>query len=225
MHRSNKLWLKYLKKKYPKSFTNAKVLELGSGDTSRELAVRSYFKSCEYVGVDRVGKEHGVYGVDVVKEAGLTDFKNDYFDTLLCFSMFEHDPKWKSSLMHNLKYLKSGAMIFICFGAEGNRRHDPEPWAIVKHADFLNFCFTLPIKVIDAFFEEERYGYDCAGAFDLIAQKKRKLVKNLTKIIVKPVPQKSKMQILKDNFLYHAVRFKRNLQNIIHIKQKYFYSQ
>lgn len=227
MHRSNKIWLSDLKKKYPKSFSRAKVLELGSGDTTGELTIRSGFKNCEYTGVDRVGGDHGVYGVDIIKDAKRTKFKNDYFDTLICFSMFEHDPEWQLSLSHNLKFLRLGAMIFISFGAEGNRRHDPEPWAQVKYGDFLKFCSTLPIKVLDAFFEEERYGYDCPGAFNVVAQRKDTIEKDVNKYLisnVRLVPPRSHLQLLIGDAFYYVNRFKINLRNKMYIKRKYFYS-
>lgn len=227
MHRNNKLWLKNLKKKYPKSFKSVKVLELGSGTTTNDLVIRSFFKKCKYIGVDLVGEDNGVYGVDVIGKAGSTIFKRNYFDTLICFSMFEHDQTWRKSLSHNLEFLKPDGMIFISFGADGNRRHDPEPWAPVKYDVFLKFCQTKRIKIIDAFFEEERYGYDCAGAFNFIGQKKDKYnnIKEFEIESVKLVNSKSLVNRLKDILLYYAIRSRRNIYKIIPLKNKYFYNQ
>lgn len=222
MHKNNKLWLSDVKKKYPKSFSKSKVLELGSGTTS-ELVIRSYFKKCNYTGVDIVGKDQGVKGVDVIAEAGSTKFKKNYFDTLVCFSMLEHDPNWKKSVSHNIQFLKNGALIIFSFGSNGNRRHDPEPWGEVEYDDFIKYCNRLPIKIIDAFFEEERYGYDCAGAFNMIAIKSKTRGKyDYHKInLVKQKPMHSRAF---DDLLYVINRTRRNAKIILK-KNKYFYNE
>jgi RimJ/RimL family protein N-acetyltransferase len=166
MHLGNKDFLDHLKKTYPESFKGA-VLELGSFDLNG--SIRPWFKEAKkYVGIDIIkGK-----GVDIVCNARDTQFTKDEFDTLACFSMFEHDPKWKESFAHNLPWLKEGGMIFLCWGAEGNLHHGPEPWAIVPAADFAVAALDWPIEIIDQFFEPTRFTPDCPGAYDLIARKK-----------------------------------------------------
>jgi RimJ/RimL family protein N-acetyltransferase len=62
-------------------------------------------------------------------------------------------------------------MIFLCWGAEGNLHHGPEPWAIVPAADFAASAKDWPIEVIDEFFEGKRFTPDCQGAYDLVARK------------------------------------------------------
>lgn len=191
MHINNLQWLTDLKGQYPKYFTKAKVLELGSGSTSIPV-VRGFFKNCEYMGVDRVGLEGGNHGVDYTIEAKSTNFKKNYFDTLVCLSMFEHDPDWKKSLSHNLPWLKSGGIIIICFGAEGNLHHGPDPWKLVPYKEFLKHASILPFNVLDAFFEEERYGYDgTPGVFNILAKKLRRGQKkkwSVSAMDVRPVP-------------------------------------
>jgi len=172
MHINNKLWLKDLKNTYHRSFKGVKVLELGSGTfDTKELVVRRYFDDCIYVGVDKTGIDGGNRGVDVIAEAKSTKFTKGTFDTLICVSMFEHDPDWKKSLSHNLQWVKDGGMIFISFGAEGNRPHMPYPWKPVPYLEFLKYCFRIGIDITDAFFEEERYGRNCAGSFNAVGIK------------------------------------------------------
>lgn len=167
MHLNNRKWMADLKKEYPQYFRGVKVLELGSG-YGQGAPIRAMFENCDYTGIDIVGGE----GVDIVVAAKDTQFKEEEFDTLICLSMFEHDPDWKESIGHNIPFVKKGGMIFMCWGAEGNVHHQPEPWAIVTEKEALDYLKTFPIDIKDAFFEEKRYGIDCAGAYDLLAFKK-----------------------------------------------------
>ncbi len=163
MHINNRKWLADLKEKYPKSFKDCNVLELGSYNVNG--TARDYFEGCEYVGVDR---EKGPC-VDIVSNAQETKFDKK-FDTLLILSVFEHDLEWQKTFKHNIQWLKKGGMCFVCFGAEGNLPH-MEIWQIVPYKEFLAECKKLKLKVIDSFFEEERYGAGDVGVYDLVIQK------------------------------------------------------
>jgi len=168
MHHNNILWLRDLKKKLPNNFENAKVLEIGSADIAG--SIRSEFVNCDYIGID----QNPGPGVDIVVDAKKTEFEKESFDTLAIFSVFEHDLGWKETLKHNLQWLKPGGICAICFGAEGNEPHLVETigWALVPHQEFLEYCRTLPdIRIDEWFFEEQRYGKNCAGAFDVLLQK------------------------------------------------------
>lgn len=166
MHLGNKGWLDRLKQVYPEAFKGA-ILELGSLDING--SVRPWFAGASrYVGVDIVKGP----GVDVVCNAKDTRFLEGEFDTLVAFSLFEHDPQWKESFAHNLPWLRAGALIFLCWGAEGNPRHPPEPWAAVPVADFTEAAKGWPIEIVDAFFEGTRFTPDCPGAYDLVARRK-----------------------------------------------------
>ena len=169
MHLNNRRWLSDLRSAHPTTFSNAKVLEIGSRVwlPPPDHSIRPFFDpNCNYVGVDMIAGE----GVDIVSEANETVFREGEFDTLAMFSLFEHDPDWRGSMVHNLKWLRVGGLFLTCFGAEGNLPHLMR-WKPVPHREFLDFCATLPLRVIDAFFEEERYGANCAGAYDVVAEK------------------------------------------------------
>jgi SAM-dependent methyltransferase len=157
-------WLVDLKLNYPPLFNKSNILEIGAEGTWPE--VRELFPSGEYTGVDRIAGPN----VDIVGDAATIEFTRS-FDVILCLSMFEHDPQWKDSLTHILQYLKPGGYVIGCHGAEGNLHHGPAPWEPVPSQEFLDFCETLPVIVMDSFFEEERYGPDCAGAFDWLLKK------------------------------------------------------
>lgn len=169
MHEGNRKFIEHLKEKYPEAFVG-RVLELGSLDING--SVREFFnKATCYVGVDIVAGPC----VDIVTPAMNTSFEFDEFDTLISFSMFEHDPTWEQSYRHNLQWLKSGGMIFLCWGAEGNCPHPPEPFAIVTVAQFNTVTAQLGcVEIIDQFFEPERFpcpGGDCLGCYDVIARR------------------------------------------------------
>lgn len=166
MHRGNRTWLTALKAALPSYFDGAAVLEIGSYNVSG--TARDYFqKAKRYVGVDICAGP----GVDVVSAAKNTSFPDTLFDTLVYLSVFEHDPEWKAGFEHNLQWLRPGGIVIVCWGAEGNRRHAPEPWAIVPAKEVLDACAAWPLLILDSFMEEDRYGPDTPGAYDLVAVK------------------------------------------------------
>ena len=168
MHENNRRWLTDLRAQFPAAFSGARVLEIGAKiwEPAPHDSIREFFEGGTYVGVDREFGE----GVDLVVEANATAFREGEFDTLAMFSLFEHDPDWRGTLTHNLRWLRPGGLFLTCFGAEGNLPHLMR-WQIVPHREFLDFCGTLPLRVLDAFFEEARYGQDCRGAYDVVAEK------------------------------------------------------
>lgn len=166
MHEGNRIWLEGAKKKYPEHFDGANVLEIGAYDVNG--TARDHFKDAKrYVGVDHTAGP----GVDVVCEATKTTFKEGEFDTLVYLSVFEHDPLWAEGFERNLAWVRPGALIFVCWGAEGNTPHDPEPWALVPVRDFQDAALKWPIRIVDQFFEVDRFGPGVAGAYDVLARK------------------------------------------------------
>ena len=125
--------LDLLKEKYPNSFKGVRVLELGSGNVNG--TVRDYFEDTKrYVGVD----VRDVDCVDVVSYAKDTKFRKSHFDTLISYSMIEHDPEWKESISHNLPFLKKDGLMFLCWGGENN----------AKHGDHYGGHHPVPLKEV-----------------------------------------------------------------------------
>ncbi len=175
MHATCIKWLEEIKVKYPNSFKNSKILELGSLDQG--LFVRKLFTDCQYVGIDAVeGYTHSIdadksLGVDMRMKAKDTSFDKDYFDVLVCVSMFEHDPTWKESISHNLPFVKKGGLVLFEWGAEGNLNHGLNH-APVTTQEFNEFIRSQPIVVNDQFFESDKYNStDCPGAYAVEAMK------------------------------------------------------
>jgi len=174
MHANQFLTLADWKTKWPKSFENCKVLELGSlnaaghGPEGPHGTVRIYFNNCEFVGID---KQSGLC-VDIVVEAKDTKFTKNYFDTLISSSMFEHDPEWKESLAHNIQWIRPGSMLFFNFGAEGNNVHNCGGFhIIVPHKEFLSSCRKLGLEVLESFWEEEKWGGNSPGSYCVVCKK------------------------------------------------------
>lgn len=173
MHGANFEFLNEVKPKYPEYFSNCKVLEIGSCTIWNDLppVFKGYFDNCEYTGIDIIEGE----GVDIVVRAQDTVFPEKHFDTILCFSVFEHEPDWKTILSRNLPFVKDGGMLFLAWGADGNRPHKPYPHGEVKEKDFLDFVKTLPLEVIESYFENTRYRHkECArGGYVAVLKVKR----------------------------------------------------
>lgn len=166
MHQGNKDWLASLSKQYANEINGASILEIGSMDWNG--SARPYFKAAaRYVGVDHCDGP----AVDIVCPAVATKFMLGEFDILICLSVFEHDPNWIETFHHNLQWVKEGGLLVVCWGAEGNQRHDPEPWAIVPVADFIKAATEWPISVSEGFFEVNRFTPDCSGCYDVVARK------------------------------------------------------
>lgn len=163
MHYNNRLWLAELKAAHPEWFAGRRVLELGSGGADPEIR-EMFFDPEIYYGVDIVEGPN----VDFVADAATVNFGKTRFDVVICFSLLEHAGNWREIMENAKKFMKRGGVMVGCHGAEGNLHHGPEPWKIVPEGEFLAHVMALGFDIEDAFFEEQRYGPDCAGAYDWI---------------------------------------------------------
>lgn len=157
MNQQDHDYLKGLKEKYPKSFKGCKVLELGSGIING--SVREYFEdNKEYIGVDfrkyainSEGDLSMINGVDLIARCIDTDFPKSHFDTIISYSMLEHDTVWKDSLAHNVPFLKKGGMMFLEWGGVGMGEHgvDYGGFHPIKVDDLIAHLETLGMKALD----------------------------------------------------------------------------
>jgi len=170
MHQGNRDFLDYLVGEYTEAFTHdACVLEIGARDING--SVRPWFKAARYIGLD---KEYGP-SVGIVCDFARTidPLWGRTFDVVVCFSVLEHEPRWHALLDNALRVLKPGGLLFLSFGADGNKHHAPEPWAPVPVDDFLTWCETRvsSVRIVEAFFERVRFNPDCEGCYDAILRK------------------------------------------------------
>lgn len=123
MHQQVLDFVQSVKERFPDSFAEKNVLELGSLDING--SVRGFFTGGEYIGVD-LGEGPGV---DVVSLA------HEYTppwepDVIISTEMLEHDQFWLVSLQHAVKLLKPrGLMVVTCAtvgrGEHGTLRSSP----------------------------------------------------------------------------------------------------
>lgn len=166
MHDNNHKWLADVRNSHPQHFTDVRVLEIGSKNWNG--TARDHFTNCQYTGLDREPGD----GVDIVVDDNILVQLPHDFDTLVMLSVFEHDQNWRDTLAKYLSHLRIGGLVVTCFGAEGNLPHPPMPWAQVPHCEFLDYVRTLSLEVLDSFFENHRYGNECAGCFNVLMRKR-----------------------------------------------------
>ena len=116
MHRSVKTFIARVKERYPDSFNNKKVLEVGSLDING--SVRPFFTRCNYTGLDIIEGP----GVDVVSPVHLYE-PAELFDTIISTEMLEHDSHWKKSLKQMVDLLKPGGLLVITAAGTGRPEH------------------------------------------------------------------------------------------------------
>lgn len=164
MHVGNREWLDDVQKRFGPM---GRLLEIGSLNING--TARDHLEATLWVGIDIVTGPD----VDLVCDAEATNFEPESFDTILSTSMAEHNPRWREGLSHNLRWMKSGGLLLLSWGAEGNGHHLPEPWAPVPVGDVLEWCIRENLLLLDACWESSRYRYtaDCPGYYGIVARK------------------------------------------------------
>ncbi|NBW14575.1 MAG: methyltransferase domain-containing protein, partial [Caulobacteraceae bacterium] len=108
-HKEQRDYFETVQKRFPETFVNKKVLDIGSYDLN---GTNSYlFKNSTVLGLDI---EEGP-GVDIVCEAQKYDAPDESFDVIVSSECWEHNPYYKESLQNAVRMLKSGGfMLFAC---------------------------------------------------------------------------------------------------------------
>ena len=129
-HKEQIEFILQVKKKYPNSFHDRCVVEIGSLDING--SVRQFFSNCVYVGVD-VGPGPGV---DVVS-LGHQYIMSNSFDVVISCECFEHDPYWKDTFSNMIDLCKSGGLIIFSCATTGRK----------EHGTSLNEPYSSPLTV------------------------------------------------------------------------------
>ena len=116
MHRSVSKFIARVKERYPESFINKKVLEVGSLDING--SVRPFFTKCKYSGLDIIEGP----GVDVISPVHQYQ-PAELFDTIISTEMLEHDSHWRKSLKQMADLLKPGGLLLITAAGTGRAEH------------------------------------------------------------------------------------------------------
>jgi hypothetical protein len=107
--------------KYPLSFINVNVFDVGSMDINGNN--RGYFYLSNYVGID-IGKGKNVdkvgHAISVIPRDTLTGYG---IDTMISTEALEHDKLWDRTLHVMYTYLKPGGLLLITCGGDGRPEH------------------------------------------------------------------------------------------------------
>lgn len=106
-----------VKKQYPASFKNVKVIDCGSLDVNGSL--KDLFEDSDYTGVDIV---QGGRNVDIVSKTHELPFHEE-FDTVLSGEMLEHDEYWELSLKKMFDMVKPGGILALSAATDGRPEH------------------------------------------------------------------------------------------------------
>ena len=102
---------------YGSSFSDARVLEVGSLDING--SVRELFSGCDYTGVDlQLGP-----GVDLARQGQLVDFPTGHFDTTISAECLEHNPFWRETVANMLRMTRPGGLVLISCATTGRLEH------------------------------------------------------------------------------------------------------
>lgn len=156
--------------KYPDSFMENKVLEVGSLNING--SVRGFFfNPLEYVGCD-VGPGPGV---DIVCPGEDLTFPDGYFDTVISTEMMEHNPNWIKTFENMYRMLRPGGlMVMTCAGPgrpeHGTTRSDigSSPLTVAKGWDYYRNLseedfrehFDFDANYLEYEFEYEPWAFD-----------------------------------------------------------------
>ena len=116
-HQQQFNYIEKLKLKFPTSFFNKKVLEVGSLNING--SIRIFFTNCEYLGID-VGPGRGV---DLVCEGQSLDHPNESYDTVGSCECFEHNPHWVETFNNMIRMTKPGGLVFMTCATTGRPEH------------------------------------------------------------------------------------------------------
>lgn len=126
-----------VKMQYPKYFTGAKVLDIGSLDVNGNN--RYLFTDSEYTGLDIAEGAN----VDLVCKAHEYDAPDGSYSFIISTECFEHDPYYKKTILNAIRLLKSGgALLFTC-ATDPRLEHGTEAtdnfWSAPLSKDFPEF--------------------------------------------------------------------------------------
>ena len=160
MHQQVRDFINYVKKEFPNSFTNVKVLDFGCGDINGNN--REYFTNSDYTGNDIANGPN----VDLVCKTKDLKFKNETFDTIISTECLEHDAEYMQSLQKAYDMLKdNGMLVFTCASTgrreHGTRRTSPNDSlaTLAGDIDFQDYYKNLTIDDISKCMDLNKFCY------------------------------------------------------------------
>ena len=126
-----------VKNKYPDSFKEKRVLDIGSFDVNGNEEF--LFIDCDFNGLD-IGPGKGV---DIVCSAHEYDAPDESYDTIISCECWEHNPVYKESIQNAIRLLKSGGLFIFTCATTGREVHGVsylETICSIEHNDWI----TMP---------------------------------------------------------------------------------
>jgi SAM-dependent methyltransferase len=117
MHQEQLHFLYTTKGKFPESFKDCKVLEVGSCNVNG--SIRYLFENCVYVGLD-VGEGPCV---DIVCSGHEYDAPDNSFDTVISSECFEHNPHWVETFKNMHRICRVDGRIILTCATTGRPEH------------------------------------------------------------------------------------------------------
>ena len=116
-HREQQEFCEAVRRRFPDSFRNRIVLDVGSLDINGNN--RCLFENCRYIGIDI---EHGP-NVDVVCKAHEWCVAEGAFDTVISTETLEHDAFYAQSLRNMVRVLRPGGLLILTCATTGRPEH------------------------------------------------------------------------------------------------------
>lgn len=116
-HKEQWIFCNKVKNKFPDSFFNKKVLDIGSFDVNGNEEF--LFEKCDFYGLDLCPGE----GVDIVCPAQEYDAPDEFYDTIISCECWEHNPFYKESIQNAVRLLKSGGLFLFTCATTGRPVH------------------------------------------------------------------------------------------------------
>jgi SAM-dependent methyltransferase len=116
-HASQLEYVSLLSDIFKEHFENSRVLEIGSLDIHG--SVRSFFRRCDYIGLDVADGK----GVDVVCEGQKYDAPDDSFDVVISCEAMEHNPHWIGTFKNMIRLCRPGGLILMTCASTGRPEH------------------------------------------------------------------------------------------------------
>jgi SAM-dependent methyltransferase len=126
-----------VRQRYPASFDQVRVLEVGSLDING--SVRELFSGCVYTGVDL---QPGP-GVDLACPGHLLELPTASFDTVISAECFEHNPFWRETFANMMRLCRPGGLVLVSCASTGRKEHgttrtnpDASPFTVQARWDY-----------------------------------------------------------------------------------------
>jgi len=161
MHKTNRFFLEYLKRKYP-NYCSGDISVIEFGSLNINGSIREYLTPVKkYIGIDwRPGPD-----VDLVSLAHNVNLDKK-FDVVVSASCLEHDPHWEKTLESMERHLKTDGILYLSWSAAYGVSHCCETAPDNKfHAPKVELVFNklkeLNIQVHEFYYECDLYPKEC----------------------------------------------------------------